>query len=306
MDDLAPSTSAEVKPADSGAAAGAGAPDADAGLLRPPSAVQPLAQGEAAVAPDQSIVVNGRQGADPEHGRERKRTNLLPRASDVNTEALWREIDEMRAEIGSVIPENHEWSIRSRHLLDKAETILRQSPDRTAEVEYYLNQVRGIRDSVRQSFEWSQIYVRRLNIYLWSWIGFAGVAALGCFIYREEMTSFFTLLTGMASDSFLMQSLPLWFVTMALGALGGALGARYTMHRHKRLEHGFFDRKYSLRGLLLPILAAFVGMILFVPFGLTAYFAPVSGAIAMTLVLLAMVLAFSYGLFQERLYGTEL
>ena len=103
-----------------------------------------------------------------------------------------------------------------------------------------------------------------------------------------------------------MQALPLWLTTMALGALGGSLGARYTMHRHRRLEHGFFDRKYSLRGLLLPILAAFVGMILFVPFGLTAYFAPVSGAIAMTLVLVAMLLAFLYGLFQERLYGTEL
>ena len=143
---------AEAKPADVDHAAGTGAAGADTGLLRPPSAIQPLAQSEAAVAPDPATVANGRHGAGTESSRGRTRTNLLPRGSDVNTEALWQEIDEMRAEIGSVIPENHEWSIRSRHLLDKAAMILRQSPDRTAEVEYYLNQVRGIRDSVRQSF----------------------------------------------------------------------------------------------------------------------------------------------------------
>jgi hypothetical protein len=77
------------------------------------------------------------------------------------------------------------------------------------------------------------------------------------------------------------------------------------MHRHKRLEHGFFDRKYSLRGLLLPLLAAFVALVLFIPFGLIAYLAPVSDAIVLTLVLIAMLLAFLYGLFQQKLYGID-
>jgi hypothetical protein len=225
--------------------------------------------------------------------------------SSVDTEALWREMDEMRTEIDAVMPVQHEWSVRSRHLLDKGETILRQSPDRTAEVEYYLNQVRGILARVRQSYTWSQLYMKRLNIYLWAWIAFATVAASGCFLYREALTGFFTLLTGLPADGFLMQMLPFWFGTMAVGALGGAVGARVNMGRHQSLEHGFFDRKYSLRGLLLPLLAAFAAMILFVPFALLAHFVPVSPLIALSLIGVAAVLAFLFGFFQEALYGTR-
>ena len=245
----------------------------------------------------------GRSATARMQGRGGTRTNLLPRNSGVNAEALWREIDEMRAEIGEVIPENHEWSVRSRHLLDKGETILRQNPERTAEVEYYLNQVRGVMERVRQSYRWSQVYVKRLNLYLIAWIAFAAVAAVGCFLYRESLVEFFTLLTGRPADGFFMQTLPLWFATMAVGALGGAIGARINMQRHQRLEYGFFDRKYSLRGLLLPLMAAFVAMLIFVPFALVAYFAPLSALVALTLILTGAALAFAYGLFQESFYG---
>jgi Na+/H+-translocating membrane pyrophosphatase len=102
-----------------------------------------------------------------------------------------------------------------------------------------------------------------------------------------------------------MQMLPFWFGTMAVGALGGAVGARVNMIRHQSLEHGFFDRKYSLRGLLLPLLAAFAAMILFVPFALLAHFVPVSPLIALSLIGVAAVLAFLFGFFQEALYGTR-
>ncbi len=281
-------------------------------LLRQPTTTQASAAAANANSTAGAAEVSSGGGEAPEPGRSATarmqgrggtRTNLLPRNSGVNAEALWREIDEMRAEIGEVIPENHEWSVRSRHLLDKGETILRQNPERTAEVEYYLNQVRGVMERVRQSYRWSQVYVKRLNLYLIAWIAFAAVAAIGCFLYRESLVEFFTLLTGRPADGFFMQTLPLWFATMAVGALGGTIGARINMQRHQRLEYGFFDRKYSLRGLLLPLMAAFVAMLIFVPFALIAYFAPLSALVALTLILTGAALAFAYGLFQESFYG---
>jgi hypothetical protein len=296
---MAPHSAAPQVTMASAAAAGQEMPGSSESLLRPPSFAQTSPPAEAAPGPPD------RRGAAGARLRTGKRTNLLPRMSSVDTEALWREMEEMRTEIEAVMPAQHEWSVRSRHLLDKGETILRQSPDRTAEVEYYLNQVRGILARVRQSYIWSQLYMKRLNIYLWAWIAFATVAASGCFLYREALTGFFTLLTGLPADGFLMQMLPFWFGTMAVGALGGAVGARVNMIRHQSLEHGFFDRKYSLRGLLLPLLAAFAAMILFVPFALLAHFVPVSPLIALSLIGVAAVLAFLFGFFQEALYGTR-
>ncbi|MCB0046882.1 MAG: hypothetical protein KDD92_15765 [Caldilineaceae bacterium] len=269
-------------------------------LLRPPAAVQPAATfspAEGSEARESSRIAGKRS-------RPGARSNLLPRVSAVDTEALWREIDEMRTEIGAVTPAQHEWNVRSRHLLDKGERILRQSPDRTAEVEYYVKQVRSILERVRQSYGWSRIYMQRLNRYLLLWVAFAAVAAAGLFLYRGALVDFFSLVTGARPDGFVISLLPDWLAVIAVGALGGALGALMGMSRRQALEQGFFDRKYSLRGLLLPILAALAAFFIFIPFGLIAYFMPLSWTIAVSLVVVAALLAFAFGFFQESLYGT--
>lgn len=269
-------------------------------LLRPPAAVQPAATfspAEGSEARESSRIAGKRS-------RPGARSNLLPRVSTVDTEALWREIDEMRTEIGAVTPAQHEWNVRSRHLLDKGERILRQSPDRTAEVEYYVKQVRSILERVRQSYGWSRIYMQRLNRYLLLWVAFAAVAAAGLFLYRGALVDFFSLVTGVRPDGFVISLLPDWLAVIAVGALGGALGALLGMSRRQALEQGFFDRKYSLRGLLLPILAALAAFFIFIPFGLIAYFMPLSWTIAVSLVVVAALLAFAFGFFQESLYGT--
>jgi hypothetical protein len=38
------------------------------------------------------------------------------------------------------------------------------------------------------------------------------------------------------------------------GALGAACSVLWNMHRHSRQEYGYLDRKYGLRGLLLPLI----------------------------------------------------
>lgn len=297
------------KPA--GGEPGAGEPVAPAagdrdGLLRPPSALRSSTSTAASGAPF-SDGNEGRAysayGVDAPVPQRATRTNLLPRISEVDATALLREIDEMRTEIGDVVPPTHEWSVRSRHLLDKAESILRHHPERTAEVEYYLNQVRSIRDRVRQTYRWSQIYYRQLRLYLGAWIAFSALALAGALLYRQTLAELYTFFTGAPSNGFAAQSFAFWLAAPLAGALGGSLGALINMRRYRHLDHGFLDRKYSLRGLLLPIMALIAGLIFYAPFALAAHFLTPSGIAAWALALTPALLAFLYGFFQERLYG---
>jgi len=282
----------------------AGAQD---GLLRPPSALRSAAL--SATSATSGTSVSGEGGARvygeaaPSSRRRATRTNLLPRISEVDATVLLREIDEMRTEIGDFAPPTHEWSVRSRHLLDKAESILRHNPERTAEVEYYLNQVRSIRDRVRQTYRWSQLYYRQLRLYLGAWIAFSALTLAGTLLYRQPLAEVYTFFTGAPLDGFAAQSFAFWLATPAAGVLGGSLGALINMRRYRHLDHGFLDRKYSLRGLLLPIMALITSLIIYAPFALAAYLLTPTGIVAWALALTPVVLAFLYGFFQERLYG---
>jgi len=275
-------------------------------LLRPPSAVRSVSS--AAVSGSPTSGGDGGRAYSAHDGtafsRQRAaRTNLLPRVSEVDATALLREIDEMRAEIGNIISPTHEWSVRSRHLLDKAESILRHNPERTAEVEYYLNQVRSIRDRVRQTYRWSQVYYRQLRLYLSAWLGFSALALAGSLLYRQSVAEAYAFVTGAPTAGFAAQSFAFWLAASAAGALGGSLSALLNMRRYRHLDHGFLDRKYSLRGLLLPIMALVAGLLIYAPFALAAYFLTPVGLSAWILALTPVGLAFLYGFFQEKLYG---
>jgi len=273
------------------------------GRLRPPSALRSApemaAVGAFAAGGNDGRAYSAYGGPAP----SRTRTNLLPRNSEVDATVLLREIDEMRTEIGDFAPPTHEWSVRSRHLLDKAESILRHHPERTAEVEYYLNQVRSIRDRVRQTYQWSQIYYRQLRLYLGAWIAFSVLTLAGTLLYRQALAEAYAFFTGAPSHGFAAQSFAFWLAAPVAGALGGSLGALVNMRRYRRLDHGFLDRKYSLRGLLLPIMALVAGLIIYAPFALAAYFLTPTGIAAWALASTPVVLAFLYGFFQEKLYG---
>ena len=282
--------------------------DLQDGLLRPPSALRSASAASGSTATPSAGDAPGAYasyGGGASRPWQTTRTNLLPRASEGDPVALLREIDELRAEIGDFAPPTHEWSVRSRHLLDKAEYILRHNPEHTAEVEYYLNQVRAIRDRVRQTYHWSQLYYHQLRLYLGAWIGFSALALAGAFFYRQPLAEFYVLLTGAPVDGFGAQQFAFWLAAPLAGALGGSLSALVNMRRYRHLDHGFLDRKYSLRGLLLPIMALVAGLIIYVPFALVAYFLNPTDMVAWALALTPVILAFLYGLFQERLYGAS-
>ena len=100
------------------------------------------------------------------------RSNLLPRSGDVNAEGLQQEIRDLMNEVTSTLPAGNEAYERSRHLLNKAQAILQSDPLRTAEAEYYLQQIRRIVQRAHQRNAWSAVYRKRLTVYLIVWIAF--------------------------------------------------------------------------------------------------------------------------------------
>jgi hypothetical protein len=231
----------------------------------------------------------------------KRRSTLLPRMSSLDPEALNREIAELHGAIAALLPVGHETGERARHLLDKAYSILQSDPLRSAEVEYYMQQVRTIVQRLRQTRTWSDLYRDRLRVYLLSWLAFSAVIFAARYLFETQMIAAATEWLG---SGLLPHWAPFWGAAAA-GALGGAAGALYTMQLHAASGDSFFDRKYGLRGLMLPIIGLTVGGLGYLLFGGTYVLAgvnPATNGIAGTLPALAALI---FGVSQESIYGTR-
>lgn len=232
----------------------------------------------------------------------KRRSTLLPRMSTLDADAINQEIATLHGELGNLLPVGHESSERARHLLDKAYSILQSDPMRSAEVEYYMQQVRTIVLRLRQARHWSDLYRDRLRMYLMGWVFLALLVAAARFVFQLQLETFGMVLFG---GSALARHWPSLVAAMAAGALGGASGALYTMARHTRSDHGLFDRKYGLRGLMLPILPAVVGALIYLPIGFAYGLLGIDPSLSAYGDLLPMLAAFAFGFSQESLYGTR-
>lgn len=232
------------------------------------------------------------------------RSTLLPRSVETDTATAEQEIHALMSEISAGLPVGHEAAERSRHLLNKAENILQSDPTRTAEVDYYLQQVRRIVQRTRQSQTWSALYQRRLTIYLAAWIALSVVVLAGRYVLQAELLAFLEDFFWTSSDAIWVQFAPMTIGAIAAGSLGAATSVLLNMQRHAAQEYGYFDRKYGLRGLLLPLLGAVFGLALAVLWAAICYVVGLDGANVWIASLPALV-AFLLGFAQEWLYGAR-
>jgi acid stress-induced BolA-like protein IbaG/YrbA len=237
--------------------------------------------------------------------RGAKRSNLLPRMSAANVDALQREIYTLQHEIDRVLPTGHEANKHVRHLLDKAQTILQHDPTHSAEVEYYLQQVRTIFPRVQQTIDWSSLYRNRLTLYLGAWVLLALLVVVARYLYQAPIETFVEAFAGLAADSLMLQHFNTLLATFFAGALGGALGALVNLQRQRHMPHGFIDRKFGLRGLILPLMGAIVGLLLYLPLGLLFFVFALNPAQNLLFSTVPVLLAFLFGISQESLYGTR-
>lgn len=278
-------------------------------FLRPPSASAAVsAQGAAPPDPRYGSTSGvapwlEESGASPGQTQDR-RSNLLPRESQFDVTSHLREIERLELEIEATLPVEHEWSIRSRHLLAKAAAILKSSPERSAEVDYYLQQVRAILERAQQTAQWSKVYVKRLMAYLIGWALLSVLGLVASLLYAEPLTGFLVGWLNTAEDGYLSQHIAGLSVTLFAGTLGASLGALRNMTRYRRLGRGYVDRKYSLRTLLLPLLAFVFGLLVYLLFGFVYSMAGINPLQTPLLRAIPALLAFVFGLVQESLYGT--
>jgi hypothetical protein len=258
------------------------------------SAAATLAAGQSAGVGAMSVV-----------NRNAKYTNLLPRSSTWDAREMQREIVALHEEIDRLLPASHETNQRTHHLLDKANGILASDPLRSAEVDYYLAQVRAIVQRVSQNVEWSALYRQRLTLYLAAWVALSLVMIAGCFLYGDQIAATLSRWFGWGEGNPSEAHIGFLLTAACAGGLGASVGALLTMRRSSQRKYGFIDRKYSLRSLVLPIMGIVVGLALYLAFGLVYWALGLVPDQSMWLPLAPALLAFAFGLFQESIYGTR-
>lgn len=235
-----------------------------------------------------------------------RRSNLLPRMSNLDPRALQQEMVLLQTEIEQALPSGHESRERALHLLQKAYTILHADPSRSAEVDYYLQQVRTIGQRVQETLHWSNLYHSRLNLYLSAWTALSLIVITARYVYHTGLINFISNMTSAdAAASLVPHNLLTALTAFFGGALGGALGAFINMRQYAQAKQGFFDRKYSLRGLILPLIGGIMGLILCLFFGLFYYLFDADPATNLLLGALPALIAFGFGIAQEFIYGTR-
>ncbi len=99
-------------------------------------------------------------------------------------------------------------------------------------------------------------------MYLWAWLLLAGMIVVAVILYAGAAVEFVTQLVDTPEWELVFLQAPVVLAGAFAGALGASLSALLNMQRRSRREHGYFDRKYGLRGLLLPLLGMFFGLLL--------------------------------------------
>jgi hypothetical protein len=237
--------------------------------------------------------------------RAANRSNLLPRDHENDADTMQQEIGELLRAVSSSLPQGSEAVERSRHLLSKAQKLLESDPTRTAEVDYYLQQVRRIVQRTRQTAQWSALYRKRLSVYLWAWLLLASLVVAAVAINPGSVVEFFTQLFDAPELGLLAQQAPVVLAGAFAGALGASLSALFSMQRRGRREHGYFDRKYGLRGLLLPLLGMFFGGLLALLAAVIYIVAEIDPTMQAWAVAVPAVMALIVGFGQEWMYGAR-
>jgi hypothetical protein len=234
-----------------------------------------------------------------------KRSNLLPRMSTLDAETAQREIYTLKHEIDGKLPAGHDAHTRAHHLLDRALEILQADPLRSAEVEYYLQQVRTIFQRVQQTLDWSTVYRKRLFIYLVGWLLLTLLVLIACLLYWSQIEAFVALFGGITAGGIVAPQVVMVMAAAFAGALGGAFSGLTSLYHQSYLPHGFVDRKFGLRGLVLPLLGAIVGGLLASLFGVGYALLGVNPSQTVLAILVPTLLAFVFGVSQESIYGTR-
>lgn len=243
-----------------------------------------------------SIAKNGR--------RKSLRSNLLPRMNAHDSHSIQQEMSLLQNGIDTTLPAGHETRTRAQRLLQKAYEIFQTDPTRSAEMDYYLQQVRTIVQRAQETAQWSNLYRSRLRTYLLGWLALSLIVILGRYLFSGPMANWAAWFVSSEPNSLLVYNLLTSTAAFFFGALGAAGSVLWTMVR--QVNNRFVDRKYGLRGLILPLSGAIGGLLLCLVSGLFYALVGIDPALSIWFGLLPALMAFVLGASQEYFFSTRL
>jgi hypothetical protein len=152
------------------------------------------------------------------------------RPSDLKT--LDRDVDTLYEKVGTLLSGQRQEATVAFDILRRVRMILLKEPERYADAEYMVNQVRARTNQIEQSIEGGRVHAPRIFAYQTIWLALLATMALVTTVNGETFRSWAAYLLGIPIDSEQLNWAVLFLSTLAWGGIGGITSALWSLYHH--------------------------------------------------------------------------
>lgn len=152
------------------------------------------------------------------------------RSSDLK--ALDREVDALYEKVGTLLSGQRQEATVAFDILRRVRLILLKEPERYADAEYLVNQVRARINQIEQSTEGGRANAPRIFAYQTIWLALLAAMALVTTVNGETFRSWAAYLLGIPVNSEQLNWAVLFLSTLAWGGIGGITSALWSLYHH--------------------------------------------------------------------------
>ncbi len=186
------------------------------------------------------------------------------RRSDLN--ALDREVDALYVKVGTLLSGHRQEATIAFDILRRVRMILLKDPERYADAEYLVNQVRARTNQIEQSIEGGRLHAPRIFTYQTIWLVILGFMALATTVNGVTFRAWASVLLGIPMESEQLNWAVLFLSTLAWGGIGGVTCAFWSLYHHISVVRDF-DPVETLWYYSQPLLGMVLGGIVFLIMG---------------------------------------
>jgi hypothetical protein len=203
------------------------------------------------------------EGADLTR-QEAKEIKGRLRPSDLN--ALDREVDVLYDKVGTLLSGQRQEATVAFDILRRVRLILLKDPERYADAEYLVNQVRARTNQIEQSIAGGHTYGPKLFAYQTIWVAILALIALVTTINGTTFSAWIAYFLGVPMNSDQLNWAVLFLSTLAWGGIGGVTSALWSLHHHISVARDY-DPVENLWYFSQPVMGIVLGGIVFLVMG---------------------------------------
>lgn len=186
------------------------------------------------------------------------------RRSDIN--ALDREVDALYVKVGALLSGQRKEATVAFDILRRVRMILLKDPERYADAEYLINQVRARTNQIEQSIEGGRANAPRIFTFQTIWLAILGFMALVTTVNGTTFRAWTAFLLGIPVDGEQLNWAVLFLSTLAWGGIGGITCALWSLYHHISVARDY-DPVENLWYYSQPMLGMVLGGIVFLIMG---------------------------------------